>query len=149
MLKSCQFEVKDYRKQIEIGCAVDEHGVSQEVVFDIVAELTPTAMLLNDTYDTPFDYCHLTRCVDEVCSGKRHHILQEPMCLEIMSLIFQHPLVNEVEIFSRKTQRYAGTDHIGFRLRLTRIECQRLWAEVKQLRESMGSQIGMPHAAAH
>ena len=128
-----QFEVKSYRKNIIIGCADDEQVAPQEVVFDIVASIQPKATLLMDVWEPEFDYCVLTDAVDAACAHIGVKILQEPLAFDVMSRIFEsHALINELDIMTRKTQRYSGTDYIGFRMSLNRTQWQALRAEIEE-----------------
>ena len=128
-----QFEVKSYRKNIIIGCADDEQVNPQEVVFDIVASVQPKATLLMDVWEPEFDYCVLTDAVDAACAHLGVKILQEPLAFEVMTRIFEsHSLVQDLAIMIRKTQRYSGTDYIGFRMSLNRGQWLALRAEIEQ-----------------
>jgi dihydroneopterin aldolase len=128
-----QFEVKSYRKSIIIGCADDEQVAPQEVVFDIVASVQPKATLLMDVWEPEFDYCVLTDAVDAACAHIGVKILQEPLAFDVMSRIFEsHALINELDLMTRKTQRYSGTDYIGFRMSLNRAQWLALRAEIEQ-----------------
>ncbi|MEY4757519.1 MAG: hypothetical protein RJA34_2417 [Pseudomonadota bacterium] len=128
-----KFEVKSYRKNIIIGCADDEQVSPQEVVFDLVASIQPKATLLMDVWEPEFDYCVLTDAVDAACAHIGVKILQEPLAFDVMSRIFEsHALINELDIMTRKTQRYSGTDYIGFRMSLNRTQWQALRAEIEE-----------------
>ncbi len=136
MTQPFRFEVKSYHKRIVIGCADDEQLAPQEVVFDLVADLPASASLLLDVPHPVFDYCLLTDAIDAACAASGTRILQEPLAFDVMGRVFAaSPLVQELEVFVRKTERYAGTDWIGFRMHLSRGQWQALSAEVAKLRK--------------
>lgn len=135
-----RFEVKSYQKRIVIGCADEEQLAPQEVIFDVVAELPASASLLVDVPHPVFDYCTLTDAIDAACAAAGVKILQEPLAFDVMGRMFDaSPLVQALEVFIRKTERYADTDWIGFRMHLTRGQWQALASEVVRLRKRSGS----------
>jgi dihydroneopterin aldolase len=137
MTQPFRFEVKSYQKRIVIGCADEEQLAPQEVIFDVVAELPASASLLVDVPHPVFDYCLLTDAIDAACAAAGIKILQEPLAFDAMGRMFAaSPLVQALEIFIRKTERYANTDWIGFRMHLTRGQWQALASEVANLRKS-------------
>jgi dihydroneopterin aldolase len=120
-----EFEVKAYTKRVTIGCADDEQLAAQEVVFDVTAGLTPDPRLLQDTQHPLFDYVVLTDAIDAACAAPGKKILQEALAADVVGRIFAaNPLVVELQVTTRKTERYAGTDWIGFRLATSRSEWQ-------------------------
>jgi len=140
-----KFEVKSYRKNIVIGCADDEQVAPQEVVFDVVACVTPKAELLVDTWHPAFDYCVLTHAIDEACALLKLKILQEPLAYDVISRIFEsHPLIEAVDLMVCKTQRYSGTDYIGFRLSLNREQWEHLRTDVAQVQARIDGEAAAP-----
>jgi dihydroneopterin aldolase len=127
------YEVQAYRKRIVIGCAPDEQaGPPQEVVFDLVAALPPMAQLLTDVWDPVFDYCCLTDAVDEACAVTGVKILQEALAFDVMGRVFhKSPLVETLEVATRKTERYQNTNAIGFRIKMSRTEWQAMHAAIQ------------------
>jgi dihydroneopterin aldolase len=120
-----EFEVKAYTKRVTIGCADDEQLAAQEVVFDITAGLAPDPRLLQDTQHPLFDYVALTDAVDAACATPGKKVLQEALAADVAGRIFAaNPLVLELQVATRKTERYAGTDWIGFKLAMSRSEWQ-------------------------
>jgi len=135
-----RFEVKSYQKRIVIGCADEEQLAPQEVIFDVVAELPASASLLVDVPHPVFDYCLLTDAIDGACAATGIKILQEPLAFDVMDRVFAASgLVQALEIFIRKTERYADTDWIGFRMHLTRGQWQALASDVARLRKRPAS----------
>lgn len=129
-----RFEVNQYRKRVVIGCAADEQTAAQEVVFDIVAHVSPDPRLLLDTWEPIFDYCCLLEAVDAACAKAQVKILQEALAYDVVHRVFtEQPMVERLDVLTRKTERYTGTDSIGFRLRLSRSEWQQLAAQVDRL----------------
>jgi dihydroneopterin aldolase len=136
MTQAFRFEVKSYQKRIVIGCADEEQLAPQEVIFDVVAELPASAGLLVDVPHPVFDYCLLTDAIDAACAATGIKILQEPLAFDVMGRVFAASgLVQALEIFIRKTERYANTDWIGFRMQLTRGQWQALASEIAALRQ--------------
>jgi dihydroneopterin aldolase len=127
--KPLAYELQDYAKQIVIGCAKEEHDAGpQEVVFNVTALLPCSAERFVENWLPEFDYLALTAAVDGACDAIDKRILQEPLALDVAGRVFlSSPLVETVEVLTRKTQRYQGAKSIGFRLTLTRIQ----WSELK------------------
>jgi dihydroneopterin aldolase len=145
MTPAFAFEVASYRKRIVIGCADEEQLSAQEVIFDLKADVARQANLLVDAAHPVFDYCVLTDAVDAACAMAGPRILQEPLAFEVLERIFESSsLVEALEIFVRKTERYADTESIGFRLRLTRAQCADLGREVGRLRQSPATRPAVP-----
>lgn len=121
------YEVEHYVKNIIIGCSPDEQIDPQEVVFDATAWLACDPMHLVDIPHPHFDYCAITDAIDEACAACGHRILQESLAFDAMGRLFVASAhVQCIEIKVRKTQRYAGTKSIGFRIKLNRLQ----WAEL-------------------
>jgi FolB domain-containing protein len=117
------FDVKNYRCQVVIGCADEEQLAPQAVVFDITAGVSPEPRLLQDAPQPAFDYCLLTDAIDAACAAPGRKILQEALAADVARRVFAaSPLVQELEVAVRKTERYAGADWIGFKLMLSRSE---------------------------
>ena len=128
------FEVKTYVKRVVIGCADDEQLAAQEVVFDVLAWLAPKAELLVDMRHPEFDYCVLTDAIDAACAAPGVKILQESIAFDVICRVFAASnQVTELEVATLKTERYANTQGIGFRIRLTRSQCLAMQAQVEQL----------------
>ena len=117
------YVVSDYVKNIFIGHDPQEHTAVQEVVFHIEVRMAPDLRLLLDTWEPLYDYCAITRAVDQSCSTALK-ILQEPLAWAVLHTIFEDsPCKWSMFLFeSKKTQRYANTRSIGFRLSMSRTE---------------------------
>ena len=50
------FEINGYRARAQIGCAPDEHGVTQETIVDLRVNLFFDPALYLDRYEMPYDY---------------------------------------------------------------------------------------------
>ena len=116
------YVVSDYVKNIFIGHDPQEHTAVQEVVFHIEVRMVPDLRLLLDTWEPLYDYCAITRAVDQSCSAALK-ILQEPLAWAVLHTIFEDSAaVEHVFVRIEKTQRYANTRSIGFRLAMSRTE---------------------------
>lgn len=118
-VETTQYHIRNYRARLQIGCADDEQGVEQEVVFDVRIDVVPGDDLFDDRRDMPYDYLEALAILEEAC-GRRHWILQESLAHEVARRILAHPRVCRVEIDTCKTERYAGTEGVGFHLVLAR-----------------------------
>ncbi len=128
------FEVKTYVKRIVIGCADDEQLAAQEVVFDVLAWIAAKAALLVDMRHPEFDYCVLTDAIDAACAAPGIKVLQESLAFDVITRVFAaSSQVAELEVATLKTERYANTQGIGFRIRLTRAQCLALQAQIQHL----------------
>ena len=107
------FEINGYRARAQIGCAPDEHGVTQETIVDLRVNLFFDPALYLDRYEMPYDYLQaLDAITTTVAEG--HHILQEALALRIGRRILASAQVECVDVRVRKTERYEGVDSIGF-----------------------------------
>ncbi|MEY4754828.1 MAG: hypothetical protein RJA44_2503 [Pseudomonadota bacterium] len=107
------FEINGYRSSAQIGCAPDEHGVTQEVVIDLRVHLFFDPALYLDRYQMPYDYMAAMNAIaDTLAEG--HHILQEALALRIGRRILVSEHVERVDVRVRKTERYEGVESIGF-----------------------------------
>jgi dihydroneopterin aldolase len=117
-----QFEITRLQRQMEIGCADDEHGVKQGVEITIRVTLDERDMFAGDTFTPPYDYCRSVQAVDDALASRRHFILQETLFVAIAARILADPVVQDVELQVTKTERYAGCDGIGLSARVTRAD---------------------------
>lgn len=107
------FEINGYRARAQIGCAPDEHGVTQETIVDLLVNLFFDPALYLDRYEMPYDYLQaLDAITATVAEG--HHILQESMALKIARRVLESEHVESVDVRIRKTERYEGVESIGF-----------------------------------
>lgn len=118
-IQAASFRIKGYRASAQIGCAADELGIKQEVVIDAVIRLYPGEDLFEDTRSMPYDYLDAISAIEEAVAAG-HHILQEALAFQIASRILEHPRARAVEISTLKTQRYPGTEGVGFDLSLSK-----------------------------
>jgi len=106
------FEINGYRARAQIGCAPDEHGVTQETIVDLRVNLFFDPGLYLDRYEMPYDYLQaLDAITTTVAEG--HHILQESMALKIARRVLESTHVESVDVRIRKTERYEGVESIG------------------------------------
>ena len=122
MTLSTRFEITRLQRQMEIGCADDEHGVKQGVEVTIRVTLDGRDMFAGDTFTPPYDYCRSVQAVDDAIASRPHFILQETLFVAIAARILADPVVQDVELEVTKTERYAGCDGIGLRARVTRAD---------------------------
>ncbi|MFT3817953.1 MAG: dihydroneopterin aldolase [Rubrivivax sp.] len=123
-----QFEVDTLLRQVEIGCAEDEHGVQQAVTITLRATLDGTVMFAGDTRTPPFDYCALIDAVDAALASRARFILQETLVVAIAARVLADPLVERIEIALDKTERYQGCRAIGVRAAFERADLAALAA---------------------
>ena len=107
------FEVNGYRARAQIGCAPEEHGVTQETVIDLRVHLVAEPALYLDRYAMAYDYLQATDAIAATIA-EGHHILQEALALRIGRRILASAQVERVDVRVRKTERYEGVDSIGF-----------------------------------
>lgn len=107
------FEINAYRARAQIGCAPEEHGVTQEVVVDLRVHLVPHPALYLDSYQMSYDYMAAVEAI-EATVREGHHILQESMALKIGRRILSSEQIACVDVRLRKTERYDDVDSIGF-----------------------------------
>ena len=107
------FEINGYQARAQIGCAPDEHGVTQGVVVDLRVHLFFNPGLYLDRYTMPYDYM---AAVDAIATtlAEGHHILQESLALKIGRRVLASEHVERVDVRVRKTERYDGVESIGF-----------------------------------
>lgn len=123
-----QFEVDTLLRQVEIGCADDEHGVQQAVTITLRATLDGSAMFAGDTRTPPFDYCALIGAVDAALASRPRFVLQETLVVAIAARVLADPLVERIEIVLDKTERYQGCRSIGVRAAFERADLTALAA---------------------
>ncbi len=116
------FEVDQLQRQMEIGCADDEHGVQQGVSISLRATLDGGAMFAGDTRTPPFDYGVLVDAVDAALASRPRFILQETLVLAIAARVLAQPLIERLEIELDKTERYPGCRAIGVRAAFERAD---------------------------
>ena len=107
------FEVNGYRADARIGCAPEEHGVTQAVVIDLRVHLFFNPALYLDSYTMPYDYMAAMDAISATVA-EGHHILQEALALKIGRRVLASEHVERVEVRLRKTERYEGVESIGF-----------------------------------
>ena len=117
-----RFEITRLQRQMEIGCADDEHGVKQGVEISIRVTLDARDMFAGDTFTPPYDYVRSVQAVDDALASRAHFILQETLFVAIAARILADPVVQELELQVTKTERYAGCDGIGLSARVTRAD---------------------------
>lgn len=110
---TAEFEVHRLQRSIEIGCADDEHGITQPVEITLRATLGAAAMFAGDTKTPPYDYESLTHAVDAALASRPRFILQETLFIAIAARVLADPLVERLHLAIAKTARYAGCDWIG------------------------------------
>ena len=123
-----QFEVDTLARQVEIGCADDEHGVQQAVTITLRATLDGSTLFAGDTRTPPFDYCALIDAVDAALASRPRFILQETLVVAIAARVLADPLVQAIEIALDKTERYPGCRSIGVRAAFDRAALRALAA---------------------
>jgi dihydroneopterin aldolase len=128
--KECElktyFELNELKRNLEIGCAEEEHGVNQEVVISMRVTLDGDKVFSGDTYKPPYDYCEMIKAVDDAIASRSRFVLQETLFFAIASRVLSSPLVQEVELSLQKTQRYTDCRSLGIRATLTRTDVHRL-----------------------
>ena len=107
------FEINGYRARAQIGCAPDEHGVTQETLVDLRVNLFFDPAIYLDRYEMPYDYLQALDAITETVA-EGHHILQESLALKIARRVLESEQVASVEVRVRKTERYSGVESIGF-----------------------------------
>lgn len=117
-----QFEITRLKRALEIGCADDEHGVTQAVEIGIRVTLDSTAMFAGDVYVPPYDYCRSVDAVDAAIASRPRFILQETLFVAVAARILADPVIEAVDLSITKTERYAGCDGIGIRATVTRAD---------------------------
>lgn len=120
------------RRRLLMGRYAKEHAASQEVCFDVVVHVESTHRLFADVYDVEFDYDDVVAAVDDAIGSRDHHILQEPLVLDIAARVLKLPYVLEVEVRSRKTQIYPDIDYAGFSVKLKSSDVQRIHQALEQ-----------------
>lgn len=115
-----QFEITRLKRALEIGCADDEHGVTQAVEITLRVTLDSAAMFAGDVYVPPYDYCRSVDAVDAAIASRPRFILQETLFVAIAARVLADPVIEAVDLSITKTERYAGCDGIGIRATVTR-----------------------------
>jgi len=123
-----QFEVDTLARQVEIGCADDEHGVQQAVTITLRATLDGSTLFAGDTRTPPFDYCALIDAVDAALASRPRFILQETLVVAVAARVLADPRVERIEIALAKTGRYPGCRSIGVRAAFERADLAALAA---------------------
>ena len=127
MLKA-EFEVHRLRRTIEIGCAPDEHGVTQGVTITLRATLDGRTLFAGDTLTPPYDYCALIDAVDDAIASRPRFILQETLFVAIAARVLADPQVERLDLEIAKTERYDGCDFIATRASVARADLAALAA---------------------
>jgi dihydroneopterin aldolase len=125
MLKAT-FEVHALDRTIEIGCAPDEHGVTQPVQVTLRATLDAQHMFAGDTLTPPYDYVDLVQAVDDAIASRPRFILQETLFVAIAARVLASPVVERLELQIAKTARYDGCRWIGLAASLDRSQLRAL-----------------------
>lgn len=122
------YELNALERDIEIGCADDEHGIRQQVLISMRVALVGDTLFSGEMQHPPYDYCELIDAVDSAIAARPRYILQETLLVAIACRVLRNPLVERLEISVSKTQRYAGCQSIGVRASLTRADALRIAA---------------------
>lgn len=120
------FEITDLRRELEIGCADDEHGVTQPMLLTLRGHLAHEHLFTGDTLTPPYDYCALIDAVDAAIASRPRFILQETLFVAIAARVLAHPLVLSLDMHMAKTARYEGCRSIGLQATLDRDALRRL-----------------------
>ena len=120
------FEISDLKRDLEIGCADDEHGVQQPMLITLRAFLGPEDIFAGDTLTPPYDYCELIQAVDDAIASRPRFILQETLFVAVAARVLANPRVQALEMHMAKTARYEGCRCIGLRATLDRAALMRL-----------------------
>ncbi len=116
------FEVNGVERRLEIGCADDEHGVTQPVLITLRATLDAADLFAGDTRQPPYDYVALLNSVDAAIASRPRFILQETLFVAIAARVLADPLVKRLHLQIAKTARYAGCRWIGISASVGRAE---------------------------
>lgn len=120
------YEIHELRRELEIGCADDEHGVKQPLLLTLRATLAPEQLFAGDSFTPPYDYCELIQAADDAIASRPRFILQETLVVAIAARALANPLVESIEIEIAKTARYESCRAIGVRATLTRTDLRQL-----------------------
>jgi len=120
------FKLIELRRDVEIGCAAEEHGVKQEILISMQVTLDGNTVFAGETYQPPYDYCHMIEAVDQAIASQPRFVLQETLFFMIAQRVLFHPLVQEIELSLFKTQRYSGCQSLGISSTLTKADVQKL-----------------------
>ena len=122
MTLKARFEIRRLERQVEIGCADDEHGVSQPIVVTIRVTLDSAHFFAGEVYAPPYDYCRAIQAVDDAIASRPRFVLQETLFVAIAARVLADPVIEDVEIELAKTARYDGCEQIGMTARVTRAD---------------------------
>lgn len=120
MSLQAHFEIKNLLRRMEIGCAPDEHGVTQEVALTLRVTLHGDDLFGGETFQPGYDYTAMIDAVDAAIASRPRFVLQETLFVAIAARVLAHPLVQRLDMEMAKTERYSGCDAIGMAAALTR-----------------------------
>ncbi len=109
------FRLNELIREVEIGCADDEHNIKQRVLISIEVELQGEAVFCGDTMNPPYDYCDIISAVDQAIESRPRFILQETLLFMIAKIILMNPIVKIADISFSKIERYPACQSIGVR----------------------------------
>jgi dihydroneopterin aldolase len=129
------YELNSLVREIEIGCANEEHGIRQPVTISMRVALVGDTLFGGETKHPKYDYCDLLKAVDDAISSRPRFILQETLLVAIACRVLANRLVERLEIVIAKTQRYEGCESIGVRASLTHADVLRIAERYPQERD--------------
>lgn len=119
---SADFEVHRLRREVDIGCADDEHGVRQPVLISLRATLQARHLFAGEVYQPPYDYVAMVQAVDAAIASRPRFILQETLFVAIAARVLADPLIESLTLTLAKTARYEGCEGIGVQARVDRAQ---------------------------
>lgn len=126
------FELNELVRDVDIGCAPEEHGALQPVLISMRVALSSEAVFRGDTKAPPYDYCHMVEAIDEAIAAQPRFVLQETLFLQIAARVLAHSLVASLDLSLAKTQRYAGCRSMGMQARVTKADLPTIHAHLAQ-----------------
>lgn len=120
------YELNSLFREIEIGCADEEHGIRQPVTISMRVALVGDTLFGGETAHPEYDYCEMLKAVDDAIASRPRFILQETLLVAIACRVLASRRVERLEIVIAKTQRYEGCDSIGVRANLTYADVLRI-----------------------
>jgi dihydroneopterin aldolase len=120
------FVLNELSRDVEIGCAEEEHGVKQKVSISMRVMFDGGAMFSGEMDKPPYDYCDIIKAVDDAIASQPRFILQETLFFAIARRVLSHPFVEGIELSLSKTQRYVDCRSLGVQAILTKADIQHL-----------------------
>lgn len=107
--------LSNYVREIEIGAYAEEHGVSQQLRFDITLEVARHTAHIEDQVGRVINYDALVQAITDLAEGERMNLL-ETFAERLASEILVDPRARRAVIRIEKIDRLPGGASLGIEI---------------------------------